>query len=64
MAHRDVVAQNQRIRVAHHMQHGAVLNICARPDAHEIHVPAQDGARPHAGMLADDDVKMCIRDSF
>ena len=51
-----VVAENERMRVAHHVQHGAVLNIRARADADEIDVAANHGAGPDARLLADDDV--------
>jgi hypothetical protein len=56
VAYGDVVAENQRICVAHHVKDGTVLNISTRADAHEVHVAAKHGARPHAGMFADDDV--------
>ncbi len=56
VAHGDVVAENERIGVAHDVEDGAVLDICARADAHEVHVTAENGTGPHAGMLADDDL--------
>ncbi len=52
----DVVAEDQGVRVAHDMEDGTVLDICARADAHEVDVTAQDGTGPYAGMFADDDV--------
>src|SRR5712692_3489815 len=52
----DVVAEEQRIFVAHNVEDAAVLNIGARADANVVHVAADDGARPDAGVGADDDV--------
>ena len=56
VAYGDVVAEDQGICVAHYVEDGSVLNIRARADAHEVDVAAKDGARPYAGMFADDDV--------
>src|SRR5258708_19210910 len=52
----DVVAENERVFVFHHMQYRAVLNICARADANVIHVAAHDAERPEARVFADDHV--------
>src|SRR5712692_2448206 len=52
----DVVAEEQRIFVAHDVEDAAVLNIGARADANVVHVAADDGARPDAGVGADDHV--------
>ena len=50
----DVVAENQRIFVAHDVEDRAVLNVGARADADVVHVAAHDGERPDAGVFADD----------
>src|SRR5260370_18144793 len=52
----DVVAEEQRIFVAHYVEDAAVLNIGARADADVVHVAAHDGAGPDAGVGADDHV--------
>src|SRR5258707_2404045 len=52
----DVVAENERVFVFHHMQYRAILNICARADANVIHVAAHDAQRPEARVFADDHV--------
>ena len=52
----DVVAEDQRMRLAHHVQHRAILHIRPRADADEIDVAANHGAGPDAGLLADRDV--------
>ena len=52
----DIIAQDQRVFVAHHVQHRAVLNIRARADADVVHVAANHRARPDAGVFADDHV--------
>src|SRR5712692_3593033 len=52
----DVVAENERVFVLHHMQYRAVLNICARADANVIHVATDDAQRPEARIFSDDHV--------
>jgi hypothetical protein len=56
VAYGYVIAENERIRVAHDVEHGAVLDICARTDTHDVHIAAKDGAGPHAGIVPDDDI--------
>ncbi len=56
----DVVTEDERVRVAHYVEDGAVLDICARADADEVDVAADDDAGPDAGVggdgyVADDD---------
>ena len=50
----DVVAEDQRIFVAHYVEDRAVLDIGAGADADVVHVAANDGAGPDAGVFADD----------
>src|SRR5260370_34288767 len=52
----DVVAEEQRIVVAHDVEDAAVLNIGAGADADVVHVAADYGAGPDAGVRTDDDV--------
>src|SRR6187401_439781 len=47
----DVVVQNQRILVSHHMKDAAILDIGVISDSDEIHVPADDGVEPATGMV-------------
>src|SRR5438445_2353742 len=56
MADRDLVAQNQRVLVFHHVQNRAVLNIRARTDSDIIDVAPDDDKRPDASIVADHDV--------
>ncbi len=56
VAYGDVIAENERIRVAHDVEDGAVLDICVRADTHDVYIAAKDGAGPHAGMFPDDDI--------
>src|SRR5438874_2546559 len=53
VADRNVVPENQRAFVPHHMPDGAVLNIRVLSDADDIHVSANDAVVPHAGVVAD-----------
>src|SRR5256884_3509415 len=53
MADGHVIAQNQRILVAHHVANRAVLNVGSRADADVVHVPADHRTRPDAGIFAD-----------
>src|SRR5262249_13870929 len=48
-----VVTQDQRIFVAHDVQHAAVLDIRARAYAHVMHVATNHRARPDAAVFAD-----------
>jgi hypothetical protein len=50
----DVIAENERIGVAHYVEDGTILDIRARTDTHKVHVTAEYGAGPHAGMFTDD----------
>ncbi len=52
----DVIAQLERPLVAHHVEHAAILHIGARAEANPVHIAANHGAGPHAGMLADGNV--------
>jgi hypothetical protein len=52
----DRVAEDQRVRIAHDVEDGAVLDIGARADADEVDVAADYGAGPDAGVGADRDV--------
>src|ERR1700686_3471500 len=52
MADGHVIAENQRPLVAHHVQHGAVLNVGASADANVVHIAANHRTRPDAGVLA------------
>src|SRR5207245_8464013 len=56
MADRDLVAQNQRVLIFHHVQNRAVLDIRARTDADRIDVAPDDDKRPDASIVADHDV--------
>ncbi len=56
MADGDIVAQNQRVFVAHDVEHTAVLDVSARADTDVVHVAANHRARPDAGVRADDHV--------
>src|SRR5438876_6806295 len=52
----DVVAEDQRIFVAHDVKDRAVLDIGARADADVVDVAADHRAGPDAGVFADDHV--------
>src|SRR5277367_4942529 len=52
MSYGNLVTQHQRPLPAHHVQHRAVLNIRARPDADVVHVAANHAHGPDAGILA------------
>src|SRR5580658_9451141 len=52
----DVVAEDERVLVAHHVQNAAVLNVGASADADVVDVAANHGAGPDAGVFANDDV--------
>src|SRR5216684_4102164 len=52
----DIVAEEQRIFVAHYVEDAAVLDVGAGADADVVHVAAHDGAGPDAGVGADDHV--------
>ena len=56
MADGDVVAEDERVLVAHDVEDAAVLNVGARADADVVDVAANHGAGPDAGVFADDDV--------
>src|SRR5216684_4748971 len=49
----DIVAEEQRIFVAHNVEDAAVLDVGASADADVVHVAAHDGAGPDAGVGAD-----------
>src|SRR5579859_4238355 len=49
-----VVAEDQWVLVAHDVEYAAVLDVGARADADVVHVAANHGARPDAGVFADD----------
>src|SRR5579859_609911 len=51
-----VVAEDQRVLVAHDVQDAAVLDVGARAYANVVHVATNHGAGPHAGVFADDHV--------
>src|SRR5712692_10170499 len=52
----DIVAEEERIFVAHDVEDAAVLNVGAGADADVVHVATHYGAGPDAGVGADDDV--------
>ncbi len=52
MADGDIIAKNQRILIAHDVQHRAILNVGPRADANVVHVAANHRARPDARILA------------
>ena len=52
----DVVAEDERVLVAHDVEDAAVLNVGASADADVVHVAANHGAGPDAGVFADDHV--------
>src|SRR5580704_1750676 len=49
-----VVAEDERVLVAHDVEDAAVLNVGARADANVVHVAANHGAGPDARIFADD----------
>ena len=56
VAHRHIVLDDERVLILHDVQNRTVLNIAARPDANPMHVAANHGAGPDAGVLANRDV--------
>ncbi len=50
----DVVAEDERVLVAHDVEDAAVLNVGAGADADVVDVAADYGAGPDAGVFADD----------
>src|ERR1044072_5907004 len=56
MAHRDVIVEDERILVLHHVQDGTVLNIGAGADADVVDVTADNAERPNAGVFPNDHV--------
>ena len=56
MADHHVGADEQRVGLVRHVQHGAVLHVRPRPDADEVDVAAHDGVEPERGVVADLDV--------
>ena len=56
VADRDPVTNDDGIAIAHAMQHGAVLHIGVGADADGMHIAADDGVHPDAGVLAEGDV--------
>ncbi len=52
----DVVAEEQRVFVAHYVEDAAVLDVGAGADADVVHVAAHNGAGPDAGVGADDNI--------
>ena len=53
MADGDIVAENERVLVAHYVKDAAILDIRAGADADEVNVAADDGAGPDAGVGGD-----------
>ena len=56
MAYGYVIADEERVFVAHYVEDAAVLDIGAGADADVVDVAADHGAGPDAGVGADDDV--------
>ena len=56
VADRDVVADIDAILFFHAVERAAVLNIGIVPDANLVHVAAQHGVHPDAGVLAENHV--------
>src|SRR5439155_2440692 len=52
MAYRHLVADARRVRVPHHVNHGAVLDIGPIADADHVHVAADDHVHPDAALFA------------
>ncbi len=52
VAHGHILFDDERILVLHHVQDRTILNIAARADANPVHVAANHGAGPDAGVLA------------
>lgn len=52
MSDRDLVSDDERMRVMGHMKHAEVLHVGARSDADGIDVAADDSVKPHAAVLA------------
>ena len=61
VADRDPVANDDGIAIAHAMQHGAVLHIGVGADADGMHIAADHGVHPDAGVLAEGDVADDLR---
>ena len=64
VADRDVVAENQWIRVMCHVEQGEVLDVGAPPDPDIIDVAADDAVKPHTGVGFDDHVADNYRGVF
>src|SRR5690242_6360093 len=56
VADRHLVTDAGRVRPAHHVNHGAVLDIRAIADANRVDVAADDDVHPDAALLADLDI--------
>ena len=56
MSHRHLVADLRRVRAAHHVNDGAVLNIRAIADPYRVDVAADDDVHPDTAFLTDDDI--------
>src|SRR5271168_946490 len=54
VAYRDVVAEDERVLVAHDVEDAAVLDVGAGADADVVNVTANHAAGPDAGVFADD----------
>ena len=58
---RHLVADARRVRAAHHVNDGAVLNIRPIADPDRVDVAANDDVHPDAALLADFDVSDDLR---
>ena len=61
MPDRHVVADGRRVRPAHDVDDGAVLDVAAAADADPVHVAADHDVHPDAARLADLDVADDLR---
>src|SRR6185437_10012812 len=61
VANRHQLAHNDRVEVAHSVEHGAVLHVALCADADGVHVAAHDGVHPDAGLLAEHDIADDLR---
>jgi hypothetical protein len=52
---------DDRVEVAHSVQHCTILHIAFRSDANRIHISANNCVHPHAGVLAENDIADDLR---
>ena len=53
VTHRHVIAKNKGILVLHHVQDAAVLDIGVFSNADVVNIAANNGVKPHTGVISD-----------